>query len=79
VIPPITLAGVLLATFLHGAIVIEVVFAWPGLGRLAVESIWNNNFPVLAVVTLLFSALFIIANFLVDVSYAYIDPRIRYA
>jgi len=77
-IPPLTISGLLLAGLMHGVIVIEVIFAWPGLGRLSVESVWNNNFTVLAGTTLFFSVVFIVANFLVDVLYSVVDPRIRY-
>ena len=78
-IAPLTYSGVLFAGFITGSISIEVVFAWPGIARYAVEAVWTNNFTVLAVVTLMFTAAFIAINFLVDILYAFIDPRIRYS
>ena len=78
IIPPLTFSGLILAGFVTGAVVIETVFAWPGLGRMAYTSVTQNDFPVMAGVVLLFTGIFLIVNFLVDVSYAYIDPRIRY-
>ena len=78
VIAPLTFAGLMLAGLIHGSIAVETVFAWLGIARYGVEAVWNNNLPVLAVVTLIFTLVFIVANFLVDILYAYIDPRIRY-
>lgn len=78
-IAPLTYSGVLFAGFITGSISIEVVFAWPGIARYAVEAVWTNNFTVLAAVTLMFTAAFIAINFLVDILYAFIDPRIRYS
>jgi peptide/nickel transport system permease protein len=77
-IPPMTYSGLLFVGFLEGSIVVEVIFSWPGLARLAAEAVWTNNFPVLVVVVVLFSTIAITMNFLVDVAYAYADPRIRY-
>ncbi len=77
-IAPLTYSGLLLAGFITGSIAVETVFSWPGLARYAVEAVWNNNFTVLAVVTLIFTLGYVMANFLVDVLYGYIDPRIRY-
>ena len=77
-IAPLTFAGILLAAFLTGAVVTEQVFAWPGLGRLAVTSVFNNDFPVMTGVVMMFAGFFVAANFVVDMLYAVIDPRIRY-
>ncbi|MBI4219276.1 MAG: ABC transporter permease [Chloroflexi bacterium] len=77
-IAPLTYAGVLLAAFLTGAIVTESVFAWPGLGRLAVRAVFNNDFPVMTGVVMFFTGFYVLVNFLVDLLYAFIDPRIRY-
>lgn len=76
---PLTYAGLLLAAFITGTVVTETVFAWPGLGRLAVSSVLNLDFPVLSGVVLLYSGIYIFANLVVDISYALIDPRIRYS
>jgi len=78
VIAPITNAGLLLAGFLAGTVVTEMVFAWPGLGRLAIDAVRTNDFPVITGVTLVFTVLYVLANLLVDLTYAFVDPRIRY-
>ena len=78
VIAPITNAGLLLAGFLAGTVVTEMVFAWPGLGRLAIDAVRTNDFPVITGVTLVFTVIYVIANLLVDLAYAVVDPRIRY-
>jgi peptide/nickel transport system permease protein len=63
---------------LAGAVIVETVFAWPGVGRLLVDAISNRDYPVVQVAVLLITAGFILVNLLVDLSYAYLDPRIRY-
>ncbi len=78
VIAPITNAGLLLAGFLAGTVVTEMVFAWPGLGRLAIDAVRTNDFPVITGVTLVFTVLYVVANLFVDLLYAFVDPRIRY-
>jgi peptide/nickel transport system permease protein len=77
-IPPLTYAGVTLAGFITGTVVTETVFAWPGLGRLAVESVMQNDFPMLSGAVLLVTLLYLSTSFLADIAYAYLDPRIRY-
>ena len=77
-ISPLTYGGVLMAAFLTGAVVTETVFAWPGLGRLTVNAINNNDFPVMTGAVMFFAAFFVLANFAVDLLYALIDPRIKY-
>ena len=76
-IPPLTVAALILAAFLTGSVVVETVFGWPGVGGLAVESIKNNDFPVLSSIVLMFGGFYILLNLLVDVLYAQLDPRIR--
>ena len=78
-IAPLTLSGLLLAGFITGSISVETVFAWPGLARFGIEAVWTNNFTVLAVLVLIFTAAFVVLNFLADILYAFIDPRIRYS
>jgi len=78
ILAPLTYASLLLASLITGAVVTETVFAWPGLGRLAVQSVYANDFPVITGVVLLFTVVYVGMNFLVDVAYAYFDPRIRY-
>ena len=77
-LPVITFMGTFFATMITGAVVIETVFSWPGIGRLAYESILNRDFPVMQAVILFMTTLYILANLIVDVLYAWIDPRIRY-
>ena len=76
--PVITFMGTFFATMITGAVVIETVFSWPGIGRLAYESILNRDFPVMQAVILFMTTLYIMANLIVDILYAWIDPRIRY-
>ena len=76
-IPVITVQGMYFAALLGGALVTEIVFAWPGIGRLAVEAIQNRDFPVVQAVVLFTAAVFVVTNFLVDVAYTWLNPRIR--
>ena len=78
-IPPLTLIGVALGNLVTGSISIELVFAWPGLGQLSINSTLQSDYPVLQAVVIVFTLLYLAAAFLVDVLYAFIDPRIRYA
>lgn len=76
-IPVLTFMGTFFATMITGAVVVETVFSWPGIGRLAFEAILNRDFPVIQAVVLSMTALFIVVNLLVDITYAWVDPRIR--
>lgn len=76
-IPVLTVAGIQLATILGGVIVVEVVFAWPGLGRLVFDAVSARDYPLIQGAVLLIAVMFLLVNFLVDVLYAVIDPRIR--
>ena len=78
-IPPLTFAGVTMGSLVAGSLTTEVVFAWPGLGRLAVTAMLASDYPVLQGVVITYTLLYVGAAFLVDVMYAYIDPRIRFA
>lgn len=75
--PVVTVIGLELGGLLGGAIVTEKVFAWPGLGRLTVDAIENRDFPLVQGIILLFAATFVVVNLLVDLCYAWLDPRIR--
>lgn len=75
---PLTYSGLLLAGFLSGATVVETVFAWPGIGRLATNAVYNNDYPMITGAVLIFAVLFVITSFFLDVLYAAIDPRIRF-
>jgi ABC-type dipeptide/oligopeptide/nickel transport system permease component len=76
-IPVLTLAGVNLVVMVNVAVVVETVFAWPGIGRLLYEGISFRDFPVVQGVVLLGGAMIVMVNFMVDILYAVIDPRIR--
>jgi peptide/nickel transport system permease protein len=78
-IPVVTFAGIYFAILVTTAIVVETVFAWPGLGRLAYEGITSRDFPVIQAVVLVTAAIVAVVNLCVDCLYAVIDPRIRYA
>jgi peptide/nickel transport system permease protein len=77
-IPVVTFIGQFLPTMITGALVIETVFSWPGIGRLAYEAAMQRDFPVLQGVVLFITILFVLLNLGVDILYAYLDPRIRY-
>ena len=77
-IPPLTFAGVNLGALITGSLTTELVFAWPGLGQLAVQALWSFDYPLLQGIVLVYTLMYVAAAFFVDVLYAYIDPRIRY-
>jgi peptide/nickel transport system permease protein len=77
-LPVVTLIGLQLGLLLSGAVLTETIFAIPGLGRLAITSVLARDYPVVQGVVLIAAAIFVLANLLVDVLYAYLDPRIRY-
>jgi peptide/nickel transport system permease protein len=78
-IPIVTVIGLQTGFLLGGAVLTESIFAWPGVGRLAFEAISNRDYPLIIGCVLLFSATFVLVNFIVDVLYAVLNPRIRYA
>lgn len=75
---PLTYAAVLIGGFITGAVIIETVFAWPGIGRLSVQAALNNDFPLVTGLALFFSFIFLMSSLLADLCYALLDPRIRY-
>jgi peptide/nickel transport system permease protein len=77
-IPVITIIGLQFGTMLAGAVVIEVLFARQGIGRLLVDAILQRDFPLVQAIVLFIAVFYVISNLLVDVSYAFLDPRIRY-
>lgn len=77
-LPPMTHFALLLAAFMTGTVVVEQIFAWPGIGRMAIEAVFTNDFPVVSAVVLFFTLIYVGANLAVDLLYAAIDPRIRY-
>ena len=77
-IAPLTYAGLTLAGLITGTVVVETVFAWPGLGRLSFWAIQNSDYPILQGIILLVTVAFVVTALVTDVLYAYLDPRIRY-
>jgi peptide/nickel transport system permease protein len=78
-LPLVTIIGLDLGSLLGGAVITETVFAWPGVGRLAVQAIANRDFPVVQAAVFAFGTIFVAVNLLVDLSYAVLDPRVRAA
>jgi len=77
-IPPLTFAGITLGSLITGSLVAETVFAWPGLGQLAYLAVRDSDYPLLQGVVITFAVFYLASNLLVDVLYAYVDPRIRF-
>jgi peptide/nickel transport system permease protein len=77
-IPVVTIFGLTVAGLLGGVVITETVFAWPGLGTYAVAAVTSRDFPAIEGTTFFFAAILIVANLLVDISYALLDPRIHY-
>jgi ABC-type dipeptide/oligopeptide/nickel transport system permease component len=77
-IPIVTIVGIELGTLLGGSVITETIFAWPGVGRLSVQAIFNRDYPVVQAAVFLLASSFVLLNFLVDVVYTYLDPRIRF-
>lgn len=76
-LPIITVLGGSLAVFFSGSVLLETVFSWPGLGRMAVEAAFKRDYPVVMALTIIVSTLVIIGNLLADIAYAIVDPRVR--
>ena len=76
-IPIVTIVGIELGTLLGGAVITETIFAWPGVGRLSVQAIYNRDYPVVQASVFLLASTFVLVNLVVDVVYTYLDPRIR--
>lgn len=78
IIPVLTFAGLVLGSFLNGSVVVETVFAWPGIGKLTLDAVNSRDFPVVQGAVIMIAVFFITINLLVDVLYAFLDPRVRY-
>jgi ABC-type dipeptide/oligopeptide/nickel transport system permease component len=78
-IPVLTLAGINLVVMINAGVIIEVIFAWPGIGRLLYEGIFQRDFPLVQGVVILAGVMIVLINLIIDILYAYIDPRIRLA
>ncbi|HYC47905.1 MAG TPA: ABC transporter permease [Burkholderiales bacterium] len=77
-IAPLTVFAIIAGSLLTGSVVTETVFTWPGVGLLVVDAVRSRDFQVVQAVVILFAGIFILCNLLVDIMYAYLDPRIRY-
>jgi len=77
-IPLVTVAGMQFGFLLGGTVIIETVFAWPGVGRLVVQAIFNRDYPLVQAVVLVLAVIFVVVNFIVDMLYMYLDPQISY-
>lgn len=75
-IPTVTVVGLQLGFFLGGNMMVELVFAWPGVGRLAVDAIFSRDFPVIQGVVMVYALIFVLANLIVDILYTYLNPKI---
>ncbi len=78
-IPVVTIVGMELGTLLGGAVITETIFAWPGVGRLAVQAIYNRDYPVVQAAVFLLASIFVLVNLIVDILYTYLDPRVKLA
>jgi len=76
-VPIVTITGLQFGSLLGGAVVTETVFSWPGIGRLAIQSIYNRDYPVVQCTVFLSAVLFIAINFAIDLLYGVLDPRVR--
>jgi peptide/nickel transport system permease protein len=76
-IPVVTIIGMELGTLLGGAVITETIFAWPGVGRLAVQAIYNRDYPVVQAAVFLLATIFVVVNLVVDILYTYLDPRVK--
>ena len=78
-LPVVTFAALLFVALLNGSIIVETVFGWPGLGLLVIEAVDSRDYPIVQTVVLFLSAMYIGVNLLVDILYAYLNPKIRYS
>lgn len=77
-IPVVTIMGLQFGALLGGAVVTETVFSWPGIGRLAIQGIYNRDYPVVQASVFVAAIIFVVVNFVIDLLYTILDPRIRY-
>ena len=76
-IPVVTIVGMELGTLLGGAVITETIFAWPGVGRLAIQAIYNRDYPVVQASVFILASIFVLVNLIVDLIYTYLDPRVK--
>lgn len=77
-IPLVTMVGLQVGFLLGGSVIIETIFAWPGIGRLIIQSIYNKDFPVVQAGVTLLATIFVLVNLFVDLLYGWLDPRVKY-
>lgn len=77
-IPVITIIGNQFGHLLTGTIIVESIFSWPGIGKFLIDSIYARDYPVIQGFVFITAAIFVVINLMVDISYAYLDPRIKY-
>jgi ABC-type dipeptide/oligopeptide/nickel transport system permease component len=77
-IPIVTIVGIELGTLLGGSVITETIFAWPGVGRLSVQAIFNRDYPVVQAAVFILASTFVVLNLVVDLAYTWLDPRIRF-
>jgi len=75
----LSLSVFVLFGLVNGTVIVETVFAWPGIGRLAIEALWATDFPLLAGITIIFGTLYLLMILMLDLVYAFLDPRIKYS
>ena len=76
-IPTVTVIGLQIGGLLEGAVITETVFAWPGIGRLAVQAVFERDYPLIQGIVLFAATTFVVVNLVVDISYSFLDPRVR--
>lgn len=76
--PVVTMVGIQIATFMGGAIIIETIFAWPGVGRLVIQAILTKDFPLVQTTVAFWAFVFVVVNLLVDIAYHILDPRVKF-
>lgn len=76
-IPTVTMVGLEIGVLLSGNMIVETVFGWPGLGRLAVEGIFSRDYPLVQGVVMFYAFIFVFANLIVDILYTYLNPKLR--
>jgi peptide/nickel transport system permease protein len=76
-IPTITVVGLQIGGLLEGAVITETVFAWPGIGRLAIQAVFERDYPLIQGIVLFAAATYVVVNLVVDISYTFLDPRVR--
>jgi peptide/nickel transport system permease protein len=79
IVPVVTIIGLQFGALLGGVIIVEIIFSWPGIGQLLIPAIMRRDYPLVQGCILFISVVYIFVNFIVDIIYAYIDPRIRYS